>query len=162
MENASKALLIAGEVFIGIIVLSIFAYMFQRIYNFAENHQNNAERQKIIVFNTQYTKYATGENNYIYSEDVVTITERVVNWNRDTAIDSEKINLEIYKGAERVYPQLSGISNFDRKTFLVDYKLIGDPERDNKEYKFSCQVGIDENSGRVNEIIIRTQGCRGD
>ena len=35
MENASKALLIAAEVLIGVIVLSIFAYVFQKVGTFA-------------------------------------------------------------------------------------------------------------------------------
>lgn len=95
MENASKALLIAGEVLIGVIVLSIFAYTFQRVGSFVETYQERTEHRKTIEFNTQYTKYATGSGKYIYAEDVVTLTEQVLNWNNTTVIDSEKIELNI-------------------------------------------------------------------
>lgn len=95
MENASKALLIAGEVLIGLIVLSIFAFAFEKAYEFAESYQDRSAQQKIVAFNTQYTKYNTGSRKHIYSEDVVTLTEQVLNWNQTTVIDSEKIRLNI-------------------------------------------------------------------
>lgn len=164
MENASKALLIAGEVFVGIIVLSMFVYAFQKIYTFAESYQNRAERQKIIAFNTQYTKYITNtgtEITYIYSEDVVTLTEQVTNWNKTTAIDSEKIELNIYaKNNSIIYSTENRNNEFNRKTFLVDYKLNGDPNQNNKEYKFSCKVEENSDSGRVKKITVQIQGVR--
>lgn len=163
MENASKALLIAGEVLIGVIVLSIFAYVFQKVGTFAENYQNNAEQKKIVAFNTQYTKYATGTGKYIYSEDVVTLTEQVLNWDQTTVIDSEKIRLNILdeRGGLIYSTQTQETYKFDRTTFLDDYKLRGTPSNAGlKEYKFSCDVGINSSSGRVNEIIIQIQGER--
>lgn len=97
MENASRALLIAGEVLIGVIVLSIFAYAFQNVGAFAENYQERVEHQKTIEFNTKYTKYATGDDKYLYSEDVVDLVEQVLDWNATTVNDSEKINLILKK-----------------------------------------------------------------
>lgn len=163
MENASKALLIAAEVLIGVIVLSIFAYVFQKVGSFAESYQNNAEQKKIVAFNTQYIKYVTGTGKYIYSEDVVTLTEQVLNWNQTTVIDSEKIRLIILdeRGGLLYSTQTQINYKFDRTTFLDDYKLRGDPSHANeKEYKFSCDVGINSSSGRVDEITIQIQGIR--
>ena len=165
MENASKALLIAGEVLIGIIVLSIFAYVFDRAFNFTQDYQDRTERQKIVVFNTQYTKYATAtgsEATYIYTEDVVTLTEKVFNWNRTTVIDSEKIELYILdRGGGIIYSTQTVIPEFNREDFLETYKLRGDPTQAlSREYKFSCAVEINNTSGRVNRITIQIQGER--
>lgn len=163
MENASKALLIAGEVLIGIIVLSIFAYTFQKVYTLVESYQERSEHQKIIEFNTQFTKYATGAGKYIYAEDIVTITEQVLNYNEITVIDNEKIELNILdeRGAIIYSTQKQNIYKFDRTTFLDDYKLRGDPSHANqKEYKFSCQVEIASTTGRVNKVTIQIQGER--
>lgn len=165
MENASKALLIAGELLIGIIVLSIFTYLFQKTYNFAEEYQDKIGEQKIIVFNTQYSKYATStgdEPTYIYAEDVVTLTEKVLNWNKITAIESQKIELYILdKNGGNIYSTQTAIPEFNRADFLDEYKLRGDPTQALiKEYKFSCKVELSNTSGRVNRIIIQIQGER--
>lgn len=163
MENASKALLIAGEVLIGVIVLSIFAFAFQKAYEFAESFQDKSTQQKIVAFNTQYTKYATGTEKSIYSEDVVTLTEQVLNWNQTTVIDSERIQLNILdeRGGPIYSTQTQATDKFDRTTFLDDYKLRGTPSNAGlKEYKFSCDVGISSSSGRVNAITIKIEGTR--
>ena len=122
MENASKALLIAGEVLIGVLILSIFAYAFQRIFIFADNYQSIKEHQKIVAFNTQYTKYATNTGDgatYIYSEDVVTLTEQVLNWNKITVNDNEKIELHILdKSGGKIYSTEKLIPEFNRENFL--------------------------------------------
>lgn len=165
MENASKALLMAGELLIGIIVLSLLAYTFQRVYTFAEAYQEKTEQQKIIVFNAQYTKYATAtgyEPTYIYAEDVVTLTEQVLNWNKRTDIESQKIELYILdKNGGNIYSTQTAIPEFNRADFLDEYKLRGDPTQALiKEYKFSCKVELSNTSGRVNRIIIQIQGER--
>lgn len=162
MENASKALLIAGETLIGVLILTILAYTFQRIYAFAENYQSINERQKIVAFNTQYTKYITNtgsEPTYIYTEDVVTLTEKVLNWNAITADDNEKIELYILdKSGGKIYSTQTVILEFDRENFLEKYKLRADTNQ--AEYKFSCRVESNTDSGRVNRIIIQIQGER--
>ncbi len=156
MENASKALLIAGEVLIGLIVLSIFAFAFQKAYEFAETIQDRSTQQKIVAFNTQYTKYATGTNRYIYSEDVVTLIEQVINWNKTTAIDSEKIELFVKDETGNVL-----YSTYNRTEFLEQYKLRGDPSHaEEKEFRFSCNVEMNSSSGRVNKITIQRRGER--
>lgn len=165
MENASKALLMAGEVLIAVIILSILAYTFQKMSAFAENYQDTKDHQKIVAFNTQYIKYATGteeENKYIYSEDVVTLTEKVLNWNTITADDNEKIQLYILdKSGGKIYSSETLIPEFNRENFLDTYKLRGNPTNAMmKEYKFSCKIETNTNSGRVSGIIIQIQGER--
>lgn len=164
MENATKALLIAGELLIGVIILSIFAYTFRHIFEFTESYYERQERQKIIQFNSQYTKYITQETNgvediYIYAEDVVTITEQAISWNKTTADDSEKITVTILdKSGRLIYS--TAREEFKREDFLRTYKLTGDPSNNNKEYKFSCTVNLNDTTGRVKEVVMRIQGVR--
>lgn len=165
MENASKALLMAGEALIGVLLLTILAFTFQRIYTFAEDYQSKNNKQKMVVFNTQFTKYATNtgsEPTYIYTEDVVTLTERVLNWNKITADSNEKIVLYILdKDKGEMYSTENVITEFNREVFLDTYKLRGDPTKaEMKEYKFSCEIGVNQSSGRVNQVIIQIQGER--
>lgn len=57
MENASKALLMAGGVLIGILILSLAAYLFVDFGSTsAEVHKQNEEKQ-IAEFNSKFTSY---------------------------------------------------------------------------------------------------------
>ena len=71
MENASKALLMAGGVLIGIMILSLAVYL---IMNFgsasAEAHRIN-EQNQLNEFNVQFTAYE-GRND-ITIHDIVTV-----------------------------------------------------------------------------------------
>lgn len=71
MENASKALLMAAGVLIGILILSLGIYLFASFASTsAEMHKENA-KQQIDQFNSQFTSYAGKEGITIY--DVVTL-----------------------------------------------------------------------------------------
>ena len=72
MENASKALLMAGGVLIGILVLSLAVYLYTSFSNtFAQVNERN-ETQQIIKFNNQFSKYINRTDLTIY--DIITVT----------------------------------------------------------------------------------------
>ena len=88
MENATKALIIAGAVLIGIILLSIGVALWRNFSNFsAENAQSTRTRQ-LEEFNVKFKKYefnsqATKEDeqNYITAQDVRTIANLAKDYN---------------------------------------------------------------------------------
>lgn len=88
MENATKALIIAGAVLIGIILLSIGVALWRNFSNFsAENAQSTRTRQ-LEEFNIKFKKYefnsqATREDeqNYITAQDVRTIANLAKDYN---------------------------------------------------------------------------------
>ncbi len=71
MENASKALIMAAGVLIGVILLSLMAYMFLSFaMSSAEMHKDN-EQNRLNQFNSQFDSYEGKEGLTIY--DVVTV-----------------------------------------------------------------------------------------
>lgn len=71
MENATKALLMAAGILVGIMILSLAVYLFTDFgTTSAEINKKNAEQQ-IVEFNTQYSTYLNRDNLTIY--DVVTV-----------------------------------------------------------------------------------------
>lgn len=71
MENASKALLMAAGVLIGILILSLAVYLFVSFgATSAEVHKQN-EQNQIGQFNAQFTQYIGKDDITIY--DVVTV-----------------------------------------------------------------------------------------
>lgn len=71
MENASKALLMAAGVLIGILILSLAVYLFATFGNTSAQLHQQKEEQQLNQFNTQFSSYVGKEGITIY--DVVSV-----------------------------------------------------------------------------------------
>ena len=66
MENASKALLMAAEVLIGVLILSLAVYLYVSFgTTAAEVNEQNTQKQ-LVQFNTQFTVYQDRNDLTIY------------------------------------------------------------------------------------------------
>lgn len=88
MENATKALIIAGAVLIGIILLSIGVALWRNYANFSKENAQSTRAQQLEEFNVKFRKYeynsqATKEDekNYITAQDVRTIANLAKDYN---------------------------------------------------------------------------------
>lgn len=70
MENATKALLIAGGVLIAIIILSVMVIMFQKTGNVTKTYDQTISQEEITKFNSNFTKYIGQE---LTIHEVITI-----------------------------------------------------------------------------------------
>ncbi len=70
MENATKALLIAGSVLIAIIIISVLVITFQKTGNVSRTYSQTVDQEQITIFNSNFTKYV-GQDLTIH--EVVTI-----------------------------------------------------------------------------------------
>lgn len=61
MENASKALIMAGGVLIAIIIVSVIVLAFQRSGNVSADYSKSISREEISTFNANFTKYLDHE-----------------------------------------------------------------------------------------------------
>ena len=57
MENASKALIMAAEVLIGVLILSLMVYLFVSFGSTAAEVNEQMDESKLAEFNSQYDKY---------------------------------------------------------------------------------------------------------
>lgn len=71
MENASKALIIAAGVLIGMLILSLAIYLFLSFGSQSARIHEEQEVQRLEQFNSQFTSYQTKEDITIY--DIVTV-----------------------------------------------------------------------------------------
>lgn len=67
MENASRALMIAAGILIAIVIISVLVSTFSKMTGLQLSRLSEEERQQIIEFNEQYTKYV---NQYVYGTEV--------------------------------------------------------------------------------------------
>lgn len=76
MENASKALLMAGGVLIAIIIIGALVSSLTTVSDFQMSQLSQEEQEKLIAFNEQYTKYV---GQYVYGTEVITVINKSLN-----------------------------------------------------------------------------------
>lgn len=153
MENASKALLMAAGVLIGLLILSLAVYLFVSFgTTSAEIHKQN-EAQQLEQFNTQFTSYVGKEGITIY--DVVTVANLATESNiyyefgkktangKDNYISVYYLNNNIEGGYGENMTEISNIYN----------RLISkDIGKDGTLPQYNCQVQLSETTGRVYQV----------
>lgn len=149
MENATKALIMAAGVLMGIVILSLAVYEFTSFgISSKEIHKAN-EETRLNEFNSQFTKYEGKDDVTIY--DVITVANLA------------KENNSYYEFSPRTLDQNTGkdlyisvilddnsIENQDQST----YKLKIDSEYNSK---YTCIAIISNDTGRVYKVKFSKQ-----
>ena len=98
MENASKALLIAGGVLIALIILAMLLAMFNSISNIQKEQEEQTKIEQIAAFNSDFEAYT---KKVMYGTDVITVMNKDIqnNLNTDSKVLEDRyyinINLKI-------------------------------------------------------------------
>lgn len=71
MENASKALIIAGEILIGVLILSLASFMLVQFGNFSKKMNEQMSFAEIRNFNVKFTNFSERAN--ISMQEIATI-----------------------------------------------------------------------------------------
>lgn len=152
MENASNALIIAGTILIGVMIISVGIYLVNSFGSSSSQINKQIEDTKIAEFNYSFTKYEGQET--IKAHDIVSVANLAKENNNSRygeVIDSSSP----YYVKVKVKLSIGGTpENFETKTeseyttFLKSYLVNGiDP------YYFKCEnVVINENTKLVSEI----------
>lgn len=165
MENASKALIIAGSVLIAILIIAVLVKSYSNISIYQRNKLTEEEQEQLEAFNEQYTKYA---GQYVYGTEVITTINKIkqseypikvkiqfageYSYTKKEYINGKKVEktVTIKSGKELT------ITNED---YDVNFNNIDSIEKGSKEYgdinnrAFKCTgIGYDNSTGRVNSI----------
>ncbi len=141
MENASKALIIAGGVLIAILLLTLFTYLFSKMATGTSKIYDMMEQSEIAEFNQKFLNYKGREDLKI--QDVVTI----INLAKDgtdgpNAKASVTVKLDGNRVTSTVWDLLSKSAN------------SANPE---KKYTYTCQqVIVNTDTLLVKEVQITT------
>lgn len=76
MENASKALLMAGGILIAVMIVSLLVRSVFSMSKFEMAQLTEEEQAQLIAYNEQYTKYL---GQYVYGTDVITVINKSLN-----------------------------------------------------------------------------------
>lgn len=88
MENASKAVIMAGGVLIAIAVISISLYAFAKFRGYTESSEQMLTLNQITSFNRYYESYPTG-TNAIRGVDAINIYNKAL----DDGIEDSNISI---------------------------------------------------------------------
>lgn len=139
MENASKALIMAGGVLIGVLVISLAVYLFVSFgQTSAEINDENSQKQ-LTQFNSKFTSYEGKKNLTIY--DAITVAGYANENNEYYDNDSNYIIIVNLDG-RRIDNQLSNIERI--------IKTQNKKSEDLTVYK--CEVIDYHENGRVKTI----------
>ena len=124
MENASKALLMAGGVLITLLVIGAFMLMINTVSDYQKSNSQITSNTQLVKFNEQFTQYI---RNDLKGVDLISLTNRVDDYNKKTGgvgeIDySEKITLTININRAKYIDLLGGEEPtvFTKPKYVID------------------------------------------
>lgn len=83
MENASKALIMAAEMLIGVMILSIGIVIFSNFADYSEQRYKEIEASQIAKFNDKFLKYAGSNATSCTIHDIVSLANLAQRHNLD-------------------------------------------------------------------------------
>ena len=90
MENAAKALLIAGGILFAILILSLIVYVSNATTRMAEAQEQKKLVEELEAFNKSYEAY---NKRRMYGADVITVVKKAIDYNR--GLDASQANKAI-------------------------------------------------------------------
>lgn len=120
MENASKALIMAGSVLIALMIIGALLLMFNNLSNYQDTNVKNDRDAQVVEFNNQYETYI---RNDVRGSDLYSLLNKVIDYNKrksDVATGTDE-------GTELQFQAMSISFNFksetNRKKLTYDNKI---------------------------------------
>lgn len=157
MENATQALLIAAGVLIGIIILSIAVYVFNLYAGHASDIYGQMEATEIAKFNNKFLKYSGLKDLTI--QDIITVKNYALESNKKLDVNYNPSDNKYRAGDNNDYVDVyralhNGLKYKLSSIFILDKsdETLLTTDINGGGTRFSCDIEINENTGRVNKI----------
>lgn len=128
MENATNGLVMAGSILIGIIVISLFVYMFSNMGNISKNFQEDMDSTSVLKFNEPFEKYI-GKTD-LTSYDLLTVYNLAKDINKKAGFEvitikgittQDLADLSVFLSNEKVYKCLANKVKYSDETQKITY-----------------------------------------
>ena len=142
MENASKALIIAGAILLAILLITLGIYIFQQAQSTVNN--SGMSQAEIQSFNSQFTKY----EGKIKGSAVKSLIQEVnVNNSQDESNEHQITIVKATEGNNTSFPSPSGSANSNIKQYTTDQVV------NTKTY--TVKILEYGGNGRITKILIQ-------
>ena len=150
MENASKALLMAAGVLMGVVILSLAAYLFVTFISSADDVKSEIANNQLNKFNSQFLAYEQREDLTVY--DILTAVNLAENNNKYYQLEPGDTNYITVK----VDNSVVNSTDIEKKIKPESLEKEGEMKEDNlggKSLKnYRCNVLLSDITGRVNAV----------
>ena len=156
MENASKALIIAGGILLAIITLSILLYSYNNITIYQDEKEKNEMQEQITRYNAEYEGY---NKKVMYGTDVISVLNKAISNNETKKIkfgNEYFVNVTVeVKNIQGLNPKTYSLSS--NNDFIKNNICIYSSDSDSIFAKFKMSIfmceGIEyNNTGRIKNI----------
>lgn len=141
MENASKALIMAGTILIAILVLTVGVYIFINFSEFSKSNEEKQVKQELIMENNKFLKY-DGRTD-LKVQDMKSVTNLVKEYN-NKCLEENKIAI--------FYGSLDLLLWNDTKWFN-EFEKDTNNSNDEKIQQYKCSIEM--NGEFVKKITFR-------
>ena len=132
MENATRALVMAGGMLIAIIILGALLLAFDNLSSYQDQMDSNEKSSQIAEFNNQFEAF--NKNN-------LSLMELKSAWNKIMSNNAKNPEYTISENIQSIYVDING----DFKNF---------PEEDKQNKKFKCtKIEYKNAEGRISNMI---------
>ena len=131
MENASKALLMAGGILIALLIIGALLLMFNQIGDYEKGQQSNEKTSQLAQFNSDFERYT--DDNGINGTDIISLINKVIDYNKK-ASNGGVTNSVDYSITMSI--TVSGLDNFNKK-YAYDKEKDSDSLFTASTYTFS-------------------------
>ena len=150
MENASKALLMAAGVLMGVVILSLAAYLIVTFSSSADDVKSEIANNQLNKFNSQFLAYEQREDLTVY--DILTAVNLAENNNKYYLLEPGDTNYITVK----VDNSVVNSTDIEKKIKPESLEKEGEMKEDNlggKSLKnYRCNVLLSDITGRVNAV----------
>ncbi len=157
MENASKALLMAAGVLIGLMIISLGVYVFTSYSQTSKEIHQKVSEQQLVQFNSEYDVYINRKDLTIYDINTVAGMALEFNLNAMSADSEERIKVNVtYSGGpgELKVEKSADLKNQMEQLIIKDSALI--TESNPKLPTYTCtKIEYSEKTGRVSHIYFK-------
>lgn len=143
MENASKALLMAGGVLIALMIIGALVLMFNQIGSYEKSQDASKKNSQLAEFNKEFERYL--DDKEISGADVISLINKVIDYNNKAKNGgvNNSVDYDI-----KMSITISNLDSFNSKYAYNDesnkiFKLSSYTIGDNYDNKFSYQLKND-------------------
>ncbi len=154
MENASKALIMAGGILVGLLIISLAVYLFVDFGKTASDINNQNAEQQVVEFNSRFVKYESNKDKdgnwqtTIY--DIISLAGYAKE-NNEYYADSSDEQISVNIVASPVSNNIQRLSDYRSLMSQYMYDGSGTALR-----KFSCESISYNTRGKVKVINFKT------
>lgn len=150
MENASKALTMAGGILIAILVIGALLLMFNQIGNYERAQTTDKKTSQLAQFNMDFERYTY--DNGITGTDLISLANKIIDYNKKDGV-ANSVNYNIKMSLTIInmnnFKKKYGYSNDNEALFKANEYVIS---QDN-ENKNALKIVLDSYNGQDIELL---------